>query len=200
MSSFVKKYDNEDHRLWLKISDKFKCYHIDIILGEYIYHAANRSNRINLKKGYEHIVKLRWNMRTSRSERLSYINESGIDVIQRLLFACNAIDYAYFLSKEFSKIAKNHVSLACAGFCAMAERNYERTIHYLKRSLRSFPYYYSGSVTARQVNMVRLNLAKTLYYVNDLDEARKLYIEILKSEPQNIHVRQMFARCCLRLK
>lgn len=72
-SKVITKNSSEDYELWLRISDYFKCYYLKEILGEFVFHGANRSLRMDWAESFAYVVKKRWHAQKTKPERLKYL-------------------------------------------------------------------------------------------------------------------------------
>ena len=197
----INKDGLEDHDLWLRFSDIFKCYHLNKVLCGYILHDKNRSLSTCYRKSYPYLIKKRWRKIKTRPERIEYINRNGIAII-KILCENGCLDHATELSSLFFVINKNYQGLACLGLCNAGRGDFKNAINLLNRSLKLMPPYSkktSPEIRQREdLITIKLALSNSYLQSNDIEKAMKMCKQILLLAPADIDTRYILARCYIK--
>lgn len=136
----TKVCSSEDWDMWLRISDDYKCFHLNKVLSKFVFHKTNRTYSINFYISYEYVIRKRFNKLRKRYQRLRYIRSYAINHVWHLLEGRN-FKAAYKIAKKFYITAKTPHSTACLGLSNLARGNFKVAIKYFQKSIQGFSRY-----------------------------------------------------------
>jgi len=201
-SASMDKHAREDHDLWLRISESFKCYHLNETLGEHTFYSLGRCNKIDFAKAYVYIILKRWNKYKNNNQTVDYINNCAFPIIKRMIFELGLKDYAFRLTKDFYKASDSGVTLACLGLYSYSEGDFESAIKKLESSLKlcgKENEKYNPSFKVFRIN-IKTKLARAYFEIGKIGKAMNICELLLKNLDNAVdaaEIKQLYTRCLL---
>ena len=183
-SRVIERNGNEDHDLWLRISDYYDCYRLNEVLGETSFHGGNRSYAVDFNVSYRYIVGKRWRKRNTRKRKIYYIDHCAIDVVCSLLLSKNNVYYAAKLVSEFYRRKRNTQTIVCMALINSVFGKYQNAIGGLlsAEEILLSSRQGGGAMTKKDINFIRFCLIKFYIMIQKMEAAEKVFMNILISQ------------------
>jgi glycosyltransferase involved in cell wall biosynthesis len=199
-SKILKKYGGEDWDLWLRISDYYRCQQIKIVTV-----LVRRTRTLPFKrphpKSYIYILNKRIK-RYKIQNRLNFYKQSCLLPIICVL--ASRISNINLIKKLIDQVCGNKsagfIEIANGLYMAASEKISDAEF-FLKKGLDILEKKYTdpGKYLSKNINLIRVQLAK-IYLKNERwDEALRLARKILRHEKDNLFAHELFAKYYLKI-